>query len=154
MGGGYPRVPSAQNARNQELQNEKTPNALINLAKWDVDRASLGETVPFTVKFNRLPTVKTAVVEILFNVPNLPPQAVGAARFVPSNAILVNGRWPSKAPKSGRLSDGYFTFRISVDNQWVTSNKLILGDTPIVRVVQGHSQDSFEPAKKTLGNNK
>ena len=61
IGGGFPpNMPTAQNVRNHQNQNTDIMNGIIRSAVWP-QRAGLGQSVPFSIKLNRLPIAKSAI---------------------------------------------------------------------------------------------
>jgi len=144
IGGGFPpNVPTAQNVRNHQNQNTDTMNGIIRSAVWP-QRAGLGQSVPFSIKLNRLPIAKSAIVEILFNIPNLPPQVVGVPIILQANRQHLEGQWHAAAPRSGNTTQGFFTFRVRVDNQSKTSNGLTVSNQPVPQVVQKLHKDGWD----------
>jgi len=143
-GGGFPpNVPTAQNVRSQQQPNTDTMNGIIRSAVWP-QRAGLGQQVPFSIKLNRLPIAKSAIVEILFNVQNLPPQVVGVPIILSANSLQLDGQWHAAAPRSGNISQGFFTFRVRVDNQSKTSNALTVSNQHVPQVIQQLHQDGWD----------
>ena len=144
IGGGFPpNVPTAQNVRNQQQQNTDTMNGIIRSAVWP-QRAGLGQRVPFSIKLNRLPIAKSAIVEILFNIPNFPPQVVGVPIILQATSQHLEGQWHATAPRSGNISQGFFTFRVRVDNQSKTSNALTVSNQPVPQVMQKLNKDGWD----------
>jgi len=144
IGGGFPpTVPTAQNVRNHQNQNTDTMNGIIRSAVWP-QRAGLGQSVPFSIRLNRLPIAKSAIVEILFNIPNLPPQVVGVPIILQANRQHLEGQWHAAAPRSGNITQGFFTFRVRVDNQSKTSNALTVSNQPVQQVVQKLHKDGWD----------
>ena len=144
IGGGFPpNVPTAQNVRNHQNQNTDTMNGIIRSAVWP-QRAGLGQSVPFSIKLNRLPIAKSAIVEILFNIPNFPPQVVGVPIILQANRQHLEGQWHAVAPRSGNIAQGFFTFRVRVDNQSKTSNALALSKQHVPNVIQQLHKDGWD----------
>lgn len=144
IGGGGNRIPKAPTADNRPLQNGKVPGSLIRSATWGRTEARIGDTMTLTVVLNKLPLSRTAIIEILYNSQTAHPRAIGKPLILPSTSAQINGHWQVKAEPEVDLGTGYLTFRVTLDNQVQTSNKLTITDDRVSRLVRRISTDGFD----------
>ena len=144
IGGRRGPVPPAPNTQNRDLQNLPTSSTTIKSAKWGRSQALLNDPVPLHILLNKPAFRPIATVEIYFNPHGAQPLRVDVPITVPITGLTAIGHWRIKAPNGRGPYTGYFTFRVKIDNQIVTSDALTLTNDPVARVVRRNNTDGFD----------
>lgn len=144
IGGGRGPVPPAPNAQNRDLQNLPSTSSTIKSARWGRNQAMVNESVPLHILLNKPAFKPIAEVEIYFISQGAQPQRIGAPMTVRITGLTAIGHWHIKSPSVKDPFSGYFTFRVKIDNQIVTSDSLTLTNDPVARIVRRNNTDGFD----------
>jgi hypothetical protein len=142
--GGGGRVPKAPNANNSQLQNGKSQNSIIKAATWGRKAAGPRGTVAMHVTFNRLPAHRMIKIEVVFNPSRGVPRTIGIPLAIDVVSLQLNHIWRVDVTRVPDYSNGYFTFRVQVQNESVTSDKLEIVDDNVAKYVKRISGDGFD----------
>jgi hypothetical protein len=141
--GGANRVPKIPTAQNGQLQTGTT-NGIIRAATWDQGSVINGNPAGFRVMLNRLPSVKSAKVDVYFNSPDGRRTAVGNSMTIQVNNLIVIGKWQTSETRIADFARGFFTFIVSVDNDAANSNKLTVAEHPATLMARRNLTDGFD----------
>lgn len=137
-------VPTVQNANNSEIQKGSTQTSIIKSVRWGRDQAGINDDVAIHISLNRPPLRATATIEIFFNGSGGKPHPFDSPITIQLTSIEATGYWRTKAPRMNNWTAGYFTFRVWVDGQMMTSGPLRLTDNPVARAMRRISTDGFD----------
>lgn len=142
--GGRPPVPQAPTADNRKLEKAPNISSVIKSAYWGRTNAGINDKVEINILLNKQATNKNAVVEFFFHSSEADKHPFDNPINIPANGLHLKGHWQSKAPQMKDWTKGYFSFRVKLDGEMKSSDKLKLTDDPVARVVRRNNTDGFD----------